>query len=269
MADTPPVPPAGSSSVTPPPPPDAVQTVTEGIANIAASAPDTPNFSFNFEPNTGPLGQAAPNVVEDDEEYDEEDEGDMPPEMIRRVVYLQDQHEAKMKIQEVSAANTRVVDKSVITRKANLNPVLPQEYLKERAELEQKFAARYSELFAKRMAVVSGEMDDEIDKLEEDGLKAEAASSGSTSPVVVKHSADKIVGCPQFWVCAISQHDTIAETLSEADVDCLEYLRDISSTDHIDGKGFTLKFMFGEVRAGEASRNKEDRGVALIVVLSY
>ena len=116
MADTPPVPPAGSSSVTPPAPPDAVQTVTEGIANIAASAPNAPNFSFNFEPNTGPLGQASPNVVEDDEEYDEEDEGDMPPEMIRRVVYLQDQHEAKMKIQEVSAANTRVVDKSVITR---------------------------------------------------------------------------------------------------------------------------------------------------------
>ena len=114
--------------------------------------------------------------------------------------------------------------------------------------MEQKFAARYSELFTKRMAVVNGDMDDEIDKLEEAGLKAEADASGSADPVTVKRSDDGIVGCPQFWVCAISQHDTIAETLSEEDVDCLEYLRDIAAADHVDGKGFTLKFTFGEVR---------------------
>ena len=31
-----------------------------------------------------------------------------------------------------------------------------------------------------------------------------------------------------------------------ADVDCLEYLRNISSLDHTDGKGFTLKFEFND-----------------------
>jgi len=64
------------------------------------------------------------------------------------------------------------------------------------------------------------------------------------TPTELKHSDEKIVGCPQFWVCAISQHDTVAETLSEGDVDCLEYLRNISARDNEDGTGFTLKFDF-------------------------
>jgi len=62
------------------------------------------------------------------------EDSEMPPEMIRRVVYLQEKHERKEKIQE--------------------------EYKKERAALEKKYETLYGEVFELRMKVVSGEMDE-------------------------------------------------------------------------------------------------------------
>lgn len=94
-----------------------------------------------------------------------------------------------------------------------------QEYLKERAALEQKFAATFNTLYGERAQIINGEN--------------EEAKKG-----------DQAKGIPQFWVIAMGHMETIGSLLEPEDIECLEYLSDIACTDYLDGKGFTLKFSF-------------------------
>ena len=43
----------------------------------------------------------------------------------------------------------------------------------------------------------------------------------------------------------MTQMETVGELITEEDVDCLEHLKDITCADDDDGKGFTLRFIFG------------------------
>ena len=56
--------------------------------------------------------------------------------------------------------------------------------------------------------------------------------------------ADEPTGVPQFWLNCMSNNEEISAMISEDDVDCLAYLKDISCADDEDGKAFTLKFEF-------------------------
>jgi nucleosome assembly protein 1-like 1 len=55
---------------------------------------------------------------------------------------------------------------------------------------------------------------------------------------------ERLKGIPQFWACAMTRIEPIGELLTVDDLGCLDYLMDITSTTHEDGKGFTLTFHF-------------------------
>lgn len=103
-------------------------------------------------------------------------------------------------------------------------------YLEERAALELKYRELCQPLYDQRAAIVRG---------------AAAAATGSSD---TDNNNEETVeqGIPQFWVCAMGHEEDVAELLTEEDVDCLEYLTDITCRDFDDGKGFELQFHFSE-----------------------
>ncbi|ACI64183.1 predicted protein, partial [Thalassiosira pseudonana CCMP1335] len=104
-----------------------------------------------------------------------------------------------------------------------------EEYKVERAALERRYKEKMEPLFVERRGVVfaEGEVEDVVSDNEGDEVGDE----------VVK-------GIPQFWACAMGHVDVIGELITEEDVDCLDFLTDITSTDSTDGQGFSLTFHF-------------------------
>jgi nucleosome assembly protein 1-like 1 len=100
--------------------------------------------------------------------------------------------------------------------------VIMVDYLRERAELEARYGAKYEPLYSDRAKIVKGENDDE------------------------SNDTNQTKGIPQFWVIAMGHEPTIASIFEPEDIDCLEYIEDIKCFDDTDGKGFTLKFFFKE-----------------------
>ena len=156
-----------------------------------------------------------------DGEEDDEDDDDMmamlPSQVRGRVEKLKEFHAAREKIMA--------------------------DYLAERAALENKYAALCEPLYAQRLDVIQGKMDAVID------AEKGASSSAKKPPAQDADDDDdeedeNIVGVPQFWVCAMGHMETVAELVTERDVDCLEHLTNVTCEDFSDGKGFTLKFHF-------------------------
>ena len=160
----------------------------------------------------------------DDEEDDDDDNDDdnplssLPSYVIPRVAKLQELDETREKIME--------------------------EYLAERAALEKKYSARLQPLFDTRAQIICGDQDDAIAKEEANKPKNEDEKKEDDS-AAMQESDEVIKGVPQFWICAMTQLETIGEMITEEDVDCLEHLKNITCTDNDDGKGFTLRFHFG------------------------
>jgi nucleosome assembly protein 1-like 1 len=132
---------------------------------------------------------------DEDDEDDEDDEEenmlqDLPPAVLARVERLQELHQQR--------------------------EALMQEYLKERAALEQKYRQACLPLYQQRAQIVQ------------------------------EDAGEEPKGIPQFWVCAMGHMDTVADLLTEADVDCLEYMVDLECIDFQDGQGFELIFHFRE-----------------------
>jgi nucleosome assembly protein 1-like 1 len=111
---------------------------------------------------------------------------------------------------------------------------LVEQYLTERAALEQKYAALMEPLYEQRKRIVNGEKDDEIEQANKETRKEQPIEE------------DRVKGIPQFWVSAMTNNETIAEIMSEDDFDCLESLIDIKCENYEDGKGFKLHFYFAE-----------------------
>ena len=111
---------------------------------------------------------------------------------------------------------------------------LLEQYLIERAALEQKYNDLMKPLYEKRRDVIAGKCDEEIQK-----MQSEAPSSSSN-----EQQQQQVKGIPQFWACAMGHIDILAELITEQDVDCLEHLTDITCNDFTDGSGFELHFHF-------------------------
>ncbi|GMH65446.1 hypothetical protein TrST_g10139 [Triparma strigata] len=197
MADEPPpVPPTPVS-------PDPTTSITSSLqtTTISPSSESSPTPSPPAPPTALDLASMSETMLGEE----------MPPQMIRRILYLQSLHD--------------VQKKSTV-----------EAYKKERAELETKYAQEFNQIYDKRLKVLTGQLDKSIDE-------EYVASGGALEEDEDKHD---LIGCPQFWVTALSQNGTVSETLTESDVDCLEYLSDIRSTDLPGGVGFTLTFKFAE-----------------------
>eukprot|EP00977_Amphora_coffeiformis_P005044 scaffold1068_cov167-Amphora_coffeaeformis.AAC.2 len=158
-----------------------------------------------------------------DEETDEEEDDNnplnhLPAYVVPRVAKLQELDEQREKVME--------------------------EYLEERATLEKKYAAQLQPLYKTRACIIRGDRDKEIEK-EESSRPKDEKKEEPTPAVDEETTSEKIKGVPQFWICAMTQMETVGELITEEDVDCLEHLQDITCEDDDDGKGFTLCFTFG------------------------
>lgn len=110
---------------------------------------------------------------------------------------------------------------------------LLEQYLIERAALEQKYCGLMKPLYEERRSVILGECDEQI----------RATSADATT----NHDNDtnnNVKGIPQFWACAMGHIDLLAELITEQDVDCLDHLTDITCNDFADGSGFEIHFHF-------------------------
>ena len=85
-------------------------------------------------------------------------------------------------------------------------------FLEEKRALEERYAKLYAPLYAKRAAIVKGEKD--VDAKPEDGDDAD-------------EEAPK--GVPDFWLCALRNHELLGEQITEKDEGALKHLLDITS----------------------------------------
>lgn len=148
-----------------------------------------------------------------------------------------------------------------------------EQYLVDRAALEAKYHNLCEPLYQERADIIQGKKDDDIEKEEsknetkEDRNDGDGEAKDSEEQVDTVDTVDdaddgfgkkeqegeeqstnndegKVTGIPQFWVCAMSHMEPLAEMLTEEDVDCLESITDIRCVDEPDGTGFTLEFHF-------------------------
>ena len=73
------------------------------------------------------------------------------------------------------------------------------------------------------------------------GTIASGQGNTTTNAKAAKYNDDKdgrMVGIPQFWVCAMGHMEAVAKLITERDIDCLEHLTDVTCQDFEDGTGF-------------------------------
>jgi nucleosome assembly protein 1-like 1 len=101
---------------------------------------------------------------------------------------------------------------------------LRKQWVEERKALELKYAGLYEVVYAKRKAVVAGE------------VEAEGAAGAVGADVK---------GIPGFWLRAMQNNGLLRDFIEEHDEEALAALRDVSVT-FLDGmEGFRLDFAFG------------------------
>lgn len=131
-----------------------------------------------------------------------------------------------------------------------------EEYRLERAALEMKYAKKMDPLFEERRGVINGEFDDTfgstadttqstnrvvdeeyVDVAEEGVVEDVKEDDENEQQMPEQPGANAVKGIPQFWACALGHVDVIAELITEADIDCLDHLTDITCTNFEDGTG--------------------------------
>ncbi|KAG9147559.1 hypothetical protein Leryth_007352, partial [Lithospermum erythrorhizon] len=101
---------------------------------------------------------------------------------------------------------------------------LEAKFFEERATLEAKYQKLYQPLYAKRYAIVNGEV--EVSDVQTEGANKEGK------------------GVPGFWFAALKNNAVTGEEISERDEEVLKYLKDIKWSKTDDPKGFKLEFFF-------------------------
>ena len=120
---------------------------------------------------------------------------------------------------------------------------LREKFLEEKRALEEKYRGLYAPLYAERASIVKGEVD----------VDAGAPGEGE----VADESEEMPKGIPDFWLCALRNHEAIAEQITEKDEEALKYLVDVTckplepvapeepeEEEEEEARGFTIDFHF-------------------------
>ena len=120
---------------------------------------------------------------------------------------------------------------------------LREKFLEEKRALEEKYRGLYAPLYAERASIVKGEVD----------VDAGAPDDGE----VADESEEVPKGIPDFWLCALRNHEAIAEQITEKDEEALKYLVDVTckslepvapeepeEEEEEEARGFTIDFHF-------------------------
>ena len=121
---------------------------------------------------------------------------------------------------------------------------LREQFLAERRALEEKFTKLYAPLYVKRAAIVKGQTD----------VEAEKPVGEDKGP---DDDEEAPAGVPEFWLCALRNHEQLAQYIEEKDEPTLAFLKDITvevldkddeeeekDDDDDEPKGFKLAFHF-------------------------
>ena len=93
---------------------------------------------------------------------------------------------------------------------------LREKFLEERRALEERYRELYGPLYVKRAAIVKGEVDVEASKPE--GEEA-GPHDDEEAPA----------GIPDFWLCALRNHEAVEQIIEERDEPALSHLLDVTS----------------------------------------
>lgn len=127
---------------------------------------------------------------------------------------------------------------------------LEAEFQEEVLQLEKKYFAKFTPLYQKRASIVNGVIEpteEEVKAGAEDDDEEEAEK-----PEEKPEDAD-IKGIPEFWLTAMKNSITLAETITDRDEAALKSLVDIRM-EYLEKPGFKLIFEFAE---NEFFTNKE------------
>lgn len=129
---------------------------------------------------------------------------------------------------------------------------LEAEFQEEVLQLEKKYFAKFTPLYEKRATIVNGTVEPSAEEVEagedEDKEDAEAAEkqSGEAAEKPAESSVpDNVAGIPEFWLSAMKNYDSLAETITDRDEGALKHLTDIRM-EYLDKPGFRLIFEFAE-----------------------
>jgi nucleosome assembly protein 1-like 1 len=133
---------------------------------------------------------------------------------------------------------------------------LEAEFQEEVLQLEKKYFAKYTPLYQKRAQIVNGTAEPTEEEVA--AGKADDEDKEDESKVEVKvedktEAKEDFKGVPEFWLSAMKNHCSLAETITDRDEAALKFLTDIRMT-YLDRPGFKLIFEFAE---NEFFTNKE------------
>lgn len=124
---------------------------------------------------------------------------------------------------------------------------LEAEFQEEVLQLEKKYFAKFTPLYEKRSKIVNGaEEPSQADVTagttegdEIDDSKMETESTSTPAPATVEK------GIPEFWLSAMKNSTSLAETITDRDEAALKHLIDIRM-EYLERPGFKLIFEFSE-----------------------
>ncbi|KAL7275147.1 histone chaperone [Rhizina undulata] len=131
---------------------------------------------------------------------------------------------------------------------------LEAEFQEEVLQLEKKYLAKFTPLYEKRSKIVNGvteptEAEVEAGKEEDDEEEDKEEDNAGEK----KEADEAIKGVPEFWLTAMKNNFSLAETITDKDEAALKHLTDIRMT-YLERPGFKLIFQFSN---NEFFTNKE------------
>lgn len=116
---------------------------------------------------------------------------------------------------------------------------LEAQFQEEILQLEKRYAEKYKPLYTKRAGIISGAQEPSEEEVD-------AGRDGEVPLEEVQdETATGVSGIPEFWLTAMKNHLSLAETIHAHDEEALKHLLDIRMT-YLDKPGFKLCFDFAE-----------------------
>jgi len=119
---------------------------------------------------------------------------------------------------------------------------LEEAFHEERRALEAKYRGLYAPLYARRSMLVRGESEPTEEELGDDVPQTRTADAGDVEAL----GDETTHGVPEFWLTALSNHEDVAQTITEKDQAVLEHLVDVrlAAPSKDNEYGFALEFEF-------------------------
>ncbi|KAF3938649.1 hypothetical protein ABW19_dt0204538 [Dactylella cylindrospora] len=118
---------------------------------------------------------------------------------------------------------------------------LEAEFQEEVLQLEKKYFAKFTPLYQKRYKIINGAEE----PTQEDVTAGTAEGDEIDDSKMEVDNASVAKGIPEFWLSAMKNSTSLAETITDRDEGALKYLNDIRM-EYLERPGFRLIFEFDE-----------------------